>query len=387
METFEHGPDQRAADGPAERAPVVRRRRLVVAAVLSSVVALAAAAAVVRLSAPEEQAGPQHAFRGPLPDDAPLAEDSDRNSTAIAAQATYTPESTPVAGFYPPGYNTVIKMRDFSVPVYTVPEDHLTTRVTWVDGDRQPHVAGSAAGLQETWDAVPVPQDVGRQLQAEGTDGHLVIWQPSTDTAWEFWVFESATDDGRGPYTAMYGARIAEASRSTGVLPNNWGARATSLELEGGVMRMEDYREGRFPYALAVGLPVLDTTAVPPATRADGGKSATPSQSMQHALSEGMRFRLPADYACTREGLGPESTRLLEMMCVAVRDYGLLVVDETGGSVHLYAEDDRTVGTPYQELEVSPWDEVGEQFAGPEAVLQNFPWDDLQQVAPPQASR
>ena len=70
------------------------------------------------------------------------------------------------------------------------------------------------------------------------------------------------------------------------------------------------------------------------------------------------------------------------MICVAARDYGLVVVDKTGGTVTMYAEDDRTVGTPYQPIQTSPWDNVSDQFAGPDNILQTFPWETLQQIPP-----
>lgn len=355
----------------------MRRTILLVAA---AVAASGAAAASLR-PAGETVAPPvANVFTTPLRDDAPLAPESAASARSLAAQARYTPDSTPVAGFYPTGYNTVIKESDFSVPVYTVPEDQPTTRVVWVDGDRRPHPPGVASDLQTTFDEVPLPLDVD-QLQADGSDGHLVIHQPSTDTLWEFWTF-AAVDAGGGVtrYEAGYGARIEQWSRSTGALPNQWGARATSLDLLGGVMRMQDYIDGAFPYALTMSVPVIDDVAVPPATRSDGPFSGTPSGDLRHAVSEGMKFRLPAGYDC--DARTKKAPSLLRMICVAARDYGLVITDRAGGTVTLYAEDDRTVGTRYQSVDRSPWQEIGQHFGGPEAVLPDFPWEDLVQLAP-----
>jgi len=316
-------------------------------------------------------------FTGRLPDGAPLEDDSARAVEALAAQAGYTRDSTPVAGYYPRGYNTVIKESAFSVPVYTVGRDQPTSTVIWVDEDGTPQPPGAAHDLQSTFDEVPVPLDIP-QLQADGSDGHLVVHQPSTDTLWEFWRF-SASADGDERFTAGYGARIRPWSTSSGVLLHQWGARATSLDLLGGVMRMQDYGRGVFPYALTMALPVIDDRVVAPATRTDGPSAATPSQDMRHALSAGMKFRLPAGYDCDalREDGGAEE-RLLRMICVAARDYGIVVSDRSGGTVTMYAEDDRTVGTSYSEVETSPWPSVSRAFSGPDAVLPDFPWDDLQ---------
>ncbi len=312
----------------------------------------------------------------PLPDDARLADDSDEMAARLARQARYSPDSEPVAGFANTGYQAIVQHDKFSVPVYEVPEDQPRTRVELVDDEGAPRPPGENFGLQDTWLDVPVPTDV-EQLQADGTDGHLVLHQPATDTLWEFWRFQRRTDGG---YQAAYGARVDGWSTSTGVLPNRWGARAASLALLGGVMRMQDYVDGVFPYALGVALPVLDDRVVPPATRTDGPVAAVRDERDDDALSQGMRFRLPADADCDREGW----TRLLSMMCTAVRDFGMVVNDRTGGSVSFFAEDDRSVGTPYSPVKTSPWDrELQEQFSGPDSVLVDFPWDELELLEPP----
>jgi hypothetical protein len=353
------------------------RPRLVLTLVIASALVIAGGTAAWFMTGPDS--GPQPVWTTPLDDDAELAPDSEENARRLAAQARYTLESEPVAGHYPEGFQSVIKESEFSVPVYVVPEDQPTSKVVWVDDDRVPHPEGIGNGLQETFDEVPLPTGVA-QLQADGSDGHLVIHQPSTDRLWEFWTFEATGPDGQGPYTAGYGARIDEVSQHDGVLPNRWGARATSLSLLGGVMRMQDYTKGSFDYALALAVPVVSDDVVPPATRTDGPSSATPSGAMDDAVSAGMRFRLPADYDC--DALD-DPTPLLVMICRAVRDYGMLVIDRTGGTVTLYAEDDRTVGTPWSPVETSPWPDVEREFAGVGSALTRFPWEDLQQVAPP----
>lgn len=350
-------------------------RRIAAAAALAAIAVGAAATLLVLRDDPYGGS----LWTTPLPDDAALDPDSAGNAARLARQARYTPESTPVAGFYPEGFQSVIKMADFSVPVYVVPEGQPRQKVTWVDDEGLPQPAGVAAGLQATFDDVPLPTGIA-QLQADGTDGHLVVHQPSTDTLWEFWTFRATGPDGASPYVAGYGARIDDVSRESGRLPNLWGARATSLSLLGGVVRMTALEQGSIDHALAVALPVLDDRVVLPATRTDGPSSAVPGGETEDALSAGMRFRLPADYDCRAlEGRG----RLLPLLCAATRDYGMVVVDRSGGTVTLYAEDDRTVGTPWSSVTTSPWPAVQDEFAGPDAALTDFPWEALQQVAPP----
>ena len=78
-----------------------------------------------------------------------------------------------------------INTTKWSSPLYTVPADQPTVKVT---------LDTSYAVLQNAWLAVPLPVDA---RPAGGTDGHLVVYQPSTDTMWEFW--------------AMHGRRLARA--------------------------------------------------------------------------------------------------------------------------------------------------------------------------------
>src|SRR5437870_3743257 len=84
-----------------------------------------------------------------------------------------------------------INTTKWSVPVYTVPGDQPTVRVK-VDIPGRDNAWGNpmftnlvdALTLQADFEAVPIPPGA---RPSGGTDHHLVVWQPSTDTAWEFW--------------------------------------------------------------------------------------------------------------------------------------------------------------------------------------------------------
>ena len=95
-------------------------------------------------------------------------------------------------GHQAPFINTVA----YSVPIYTVAAAEPTVRVT-LDHTQPP------PSLQAAWDAVPLPPDA---KPAAGTDGHLVVWQPSTDRLWEFWRLEQ-TPTG---WQAAWGGAIRE---------------------------------------------------------------------------------------------------------------------------------------------------------------------------------
>lgn len=308
----------------------------------------------------------------------PLAPDAARDGAKLARQARYTTTSSPIRGNWAPGYGAIINHSDYSVPVYTVGPDVPRTRVTLVKYDNKTPITWDKT-LQPRLESVPVPSDVAA-LASAGTDHHLVIHQPSSDSMWEFWGF---TQSGTGPtatYRAQWGAKIASVSASSGVLPLRWGARASSLALVGGLVTMQDFLRGSIPHALAVSAPVLDSRAAAPATRTDGPAAWIPGGETQDAVSEGARFRLPADTSCGEARPGDAAT-LQAMLCAAARDYGIVVVDRSKG-VNIYAEDARSVGTNYQSIRVNPWVNVASKyFWGPSNVLNTFPWERLVRLA------
>jgi len=316
-----------------------------------------------------------------LADDAPLLSGPADGGPRLARQAAYGPTSSP-KGWYAEGYQSIFQVGRYSVPIYTVAADAPRVPVRWVDpGTGAVRPDAWACGLNAALAAVPLPARTdGRALQADGTDGHLAVYQPATDTLWEFWDFADRGPAASPRFTAGYGGRIDHVHTAPATLPCQWGARATSLALTAGVVTMQDYLSGSINHALAVGVPVADAAVVGPATRTDGPSAAVPGNDARDAVSEGSRYRLPAGYDCAAH-LPAGAPRLLQLVCGAARDYGLVVVDKTGGSVTLQAEDDRTVGTPYQSVQTSPWAGIGDQFGGPKGVLNAFPWRDLRQVA------
>src|SRR5262245_12571783 len=72
-----------------------------------------------------------------------------------------------------------IQTDSYSTPLYIV-------------GPRQPRVkvalsdptASWRKGLQRVFTKVPIPP---RAQPAAGSDGHMTVWQPKTDTVWEVW--------------------------------------------------------------------------------------------------------------------------------------------------------------------------------------------------------
>jgi hypothetical protein len=271
----------------------------------------------------------------PLPDSAALDADSDGLVATLAAQVTEQ--------------KAWINTYQYSSPLYVV-------------GPDQPHVRVAldkpSSSLSAAFASVPLPPDV---VPARGSDAQLVVWQPATDTMWEFFKL-ARRDDG---WHANWGGRMTGMSSNPGwFVEKNWGATATGLPLLGGLITLDDLRRGEIDHALALGVTRARSGVWSwPARRTDG---ATDNPT---AIPEGARFRL--DPKLDLDGLAlPPLTR---MIAEAAQRYGIVVRDKTGSSVTFEAEDATRFAT-------DPWYGPGGWFGGrsPSAVLASFPWSRLQ---------
>lgn len=238
----------------------------------------------------------------------------------------------------------------FSTPIYTVPANQPRVRVTM-------HVRGQ--GFGDAFEGVPIPPQA---RPAAGSDGHLVISQPSTDTMWEMWR-ASRQPDG---WHAAYGGRINNMSRNPGYYVDNprWGATATSLPLLGGLMRIDELAAGRIDHALALALPEIRQTAYSwPAQRSDGS-SLDPS-----SIPDGARFRIDPKLDLRRLKMSP----VVRAMAEAAQRHGIVVRDGAG-AVAFYAEDPTPTGK-------NPYTGKHGLFGGryiTTALRNEFPWQHLQ---------
>jgi hypothetical protein len=282
---------------------------------------------------------PTSFWNAPLPADAELDPDSGRIVTALANEVRKE-----VAGNYGPWIN----FNQYSTPVYTVGPDMPTVKVK---------VDVYAPALQRDFDAVPIPWYA---VPARGSDAHMTVYQPSTDTLWEFWLARYASDG----WHARWGGKISGVSRSVGHFPGAYGATATGLPLLGGLMTIDELKALRIDHALALAVPnTAQGEFVWPAQRGDG---KTPGA---EGIPQGTHLRIDPSLDLSKLRLSP----LGLAMARAAQRYGIIVRD-TAGCVVFYAEDDiRTPGHPYAQI-----------FGGkhPSRLLDGFPWDRLQVVKP-----
>lgn len=280
-------------------------------------------------------------------------------NTAVSRSASLEPSSpTMVAGLvqqvhrYGTGFNTA----SWSVPIYIAAAGQETARVALDNPNRY---------LQQAWQEVPLP--AGAQ-PAAGSDRQLVVWQPASDTMWEFWHMEMRSDG----WHAEYGGRIVDVSENPGYYvtvagaaggfaeQSWWGATATGLPLAAGLVTAEEARCGSIDHALALALPSTRQGQIAwPAQRGDG-KDPSPT-----AIPEGARLRLdPSLDLATLEM--PPFTRMLAR---AAQRYGLIVRDGAG-SVALYGEAPPANGA-------DPWPQLTGNLK-PWQYTPSFPWAHLQ---------
>ena len=309
----------------------------------------------------------------PLPSNAPIAS----NSTVLRNEIIDQMNDHMASG----GAGVWIGHTSWATPVYTVPPDQPTVKVT-PDRDNPP--------LAAQWAAVPLPPDARPQVGSDGSpesDRILVVWQPSTDTLWEFIGLRK---DATGNWIGYFGGKMPNVSQHQGQFEDpplgpgsGYGGAATSISYLAGVQRIEEIRrgvEGIKAGQNAATLNAIDhainyVVMAPrgragwcwPAQRTDGAATALNPE----AIPAGTRFRFPATLDLDQYNLHPHARLIAE----AIKRYGMIATDQ-GGNFGFGAEDPFQTGTnPYPGF----WDNRYPNYSGEFA---NFPWDQLQALGP-----
>ena len=267
-------------------------------------------------------------------------------------------------------YRAGINYDAYAPMLYTVSGDQGRTPVILDKGD---------AGLKAAFLAgVPSPAEAEA---ASGTDGQLIIYQPSSDTMWEFW---RARKDVTGAWFAAYGGVISNASQNPGhyedaVVPfqsHLWGGPSSSIQNLPGILTVEQLRSGVIGHAL-----VFSTWAnnpnqwVYPAQRTDGRCQGASGQYCAD-VPQGARFRLDPSF-----DVGTIDHPVVRMIAKAVQDYGMVLNNTTGSGVSFYTEGWR--GHPGM---TDPYYGPGGLFtsdpkqASTTQFMREFPWDRLQML-------
>ncbi len=285
---------------------------------------------------------------------APLDGTSRRRVRALVAGITAEVSS---------GTGPWISDTSYSTPFYVVPKGQPRVAVKLDTGSWGAELQAAFA------EGVPIPP---RATPAAGTDGHMTVYQPATDTLWEFWKAVHR----QGGWHASWGGVMQHVSSDpgyytqaawpglTGASGWNWGSTATSLPVIAGTVRIDELRSGVIRHALAMAIPdACSRVFAWPAQRTDGASTA-PS-----CLPEGAHLRLDPKLDLSKLDLPP----VTRMLATAAQRYGIIVRDVTHHSVGFYAEDPTPTGTnPYAGPHglydgLRPW-----------SFLPQFPWARLQ---------
>ncbi len=283
-----------------------------------------------------------------LPTDASLASTSSTYTATLDAQLAH--------------YGAWINSYSYSIPVYKVGPSQPRVPVTL-------DIGGSGAQtLAAAFHAgAPIPANA---VAAAGTDQSMVVWQPSSDTLWEF----CARPEGERGLACPLGRRHAQRLRQPRLLlqPRVLGrVRLRPLHPRrpdqpfGAALRPDRSRPGH---------------GDPPCRRGPVGvpRPADRRQRPERERdSEGTRFRLNPRINVASLHL----PRFTEMVALAAQRYGIIVRDQSG-AVSLYVQQP-SPGQP------SPYYGRDGLFGGqgPSQLLHDFPWRDLEVVQPPASPR
>jgi hypothetical protein len=297
----------------------------------------------------------------PLPDDAPVDPLSAEYRAALLANLDGLKGDSP----------RTVNTNDWSTPVYVVPIQQARVAVKVQRGqEHTPSPTAIASLEQDQWARVPLPAAAQPADPEEaGHDRNLVVYQPETDTLWEFFMFRYGVT---GKPQAIYGGRLTDVSRNPGYFTGplddppgpgrRSGAAATSIPLLAGLQTVDELRRGSIDHAVAFAVPnVRENFCRWPAQRTDDHPFAGP------ALPEGIRFRLPAGLDLDQFSLTPYG----RMVARAVQRHGMVLTD--GGGNFAFEAEDAT------RFDVNPYDEIfgAAPAYGANGVLRNFPFDRL----------
>ena len=229
---------------------------------------------------------------------------------------------------------------------------------------------------------VPAPAGMIRPSGPENSDadGHLVIFDPNTNTSYDYFAaMPNRADDCRGFEGGMSGVQIYQAGvvdyfdlHGNGANEDGYySARAVGTPLLAGVILPEDIESGEIAHALSFAIPGPRNTSRNPYEPKESDyfypASTTETDfynSNPNALAAGQRIRLKQTIA-DEEGRTIDESQfapITQMYLKALREYGAYLVDGAGG-FSFYAEDIHTAVLHLSDDEVNAL--IGEQAGTP----------------------
>ena len=199
--------------------------------------------------------------------------------------------------------HAALNTHNFAPAVYTVPANQPSVSVTpWDCQGRGSFDPGFVAQIA----SVPIPPDA---VIPPDSDASIIVWQPSSDTVWEFWKTRRVD----GGWQACWGGRLENASQSIGTFPFPYGTAASGLSQLAGLITLEELNSGHIDHAISISVVNTRKGVVSwPANRTDG-KSLAPN-----AVPEGQRLRLDPSLDLSTLRLTPMG-RMVAVASAAIR--------------------------------------------------------------------
>lgn len=245
----------------------------------------------------------------------------------------------------------------FGVAFYSANSSTPRYDFSYADCQRKGHMPKELAPVLKN---VPVPSGA---KPAAGGDGHMSIYDSSTDTLWEFW---QAKRQGNG-WAACWGGKISGVSKAQGNYGGTMGPSATGISLAGGMVSAADVKRGYINHAVCISaIHIRDyRTYSWPAVRSDGNSQD------YNSIIQGQRLRLPKSVNVDSLNITP----FAKMVAKAAQDYGFIVCDK-GGAVAVTTE---SPDGPKLQSGGNPWPAV---FGSVEnhALLKDFPWRKMEVI-------
>jgi hypothetical protein len=249
-------------------------------------------------------------------------------------------------------------------PIFQIPAGQAEVPIDVTNDCGWDFSINSSASNNYTSAEAPIPSYA---YPSTSSDLEMALYQPSSGQEWDFWD----ASDSSGTWTVGDGGQLSITSNPPS-FTTPCGSSASGISEVATTITEQDIEKGSISHALSMEIPYnLCNGYVWPATRGDCSQAG-------ESLAEGQYFRFPSSVNCSTY----TDTPIEPMICNAIKNYGLVIMDRNSGGLDLEGEDTRDwanqghTGTDPLTTSLSS--------AGQWAALPSLPWSQLQLVDPPQ---
>jgi len=191
--------------------------------------------------------------------------------------------------------------------------------------------ASWAAWFATTMNGAPIPDWAAPDPQ---DDGSMTIVDLAADCQYDFWQAKKQN----GQWSASWGNSLKIDGQ--GIFPKGLSARGSGFALLAGMIWPDELKNGRIGHALLFSYSYTKSGGpVSPATESDGESLAV------DAIPEGARIQLDPALNLDTLNLTPYE----KIIAKAMQEYGMILGDNSGGGISLYAISPlSTQGDPYE---------------------------------------